>query len=130
MLTLTLASVVTAGSVDVGGPAGDFAQSLLLGAAIGVGGGVGAGGAALGHRLGLWRESPAAAILAVVAAEYFASEEIGGVGLPGGVRDGPRRRQHGPAAPAAATAEHFAVLEGFTAQAAEVAILAVFVTLG
>src|SRR5215207_6886628 len=40
VLTLTLASVVTAGSVDLGGPAGDFSQSLLLGAAIGLGGGV------------------------------------------------------------------------------------------
>ena len=34
VLTLTLASVVTAGSLDLGGPTGDFAQSLTLGAAM------------------------------------------------------------------------------------------------
>lgn len=129
VLTLTLASVVTAGSLDIGGPTGDFAQSLTLGALIGVGGGVGLAVLLSDTRFGLWRESPAAAILAVVAAEYFASEEIGAsgylaafiMGLVVGNMDLLRLPRH---------REHFAVLEGFMAQASEVAILAVFVTLG
>jgi cell volume regulation protein A len=129
VLTLTLASVVTAGSVDVGGPAGDFAQSLALGAVIGLAGGAGLAVLLSDTRFGLWRESPAAAILAVVAAEYFASEEIGGsgylaafvMGLVVGNMDLLRLPRH---------RQHFALLEGFTAQAAEVAMLAVFVTLG
>jgi potassium/hydrogen antiporter len=129
VLTLTLASVVTAGSLDLGGPTGDFAQSLTLGAAIGIAGGAGLAVLLSDTRFGLWRESPAAAILAVVAAEYFASEEIGAsgylaafvMGLVVGNMDLLRLPRH---------RQHFALLEGFTAQAAEVAILAVFVTLG
>ena len=52
-------------------------SKYTLGALIGVGGGLGLAVLLSDTRLGLWRESPAAAILAVVAAEYFASEEIG-----------------------------------------------------
>jgi cell volume regulation protein A len=129
VLTLTLASVVTAGSVDLGAPAGDFAQSLALGAAIGIAGGLGLAALLSDHRFGFWRESPAAAILAVVAAQYFASEEIGGsgylaafvMGLVVGNMDLFRIRR---------PAHHFRVLEAFTGQAADVAMLAVFVTLG
>ena len=55
-------------------------RASRLGVVIGIGGGVLPRRAALRHAFGLWRESPAAAILAVVAAEYFASEEIGGSG--------------------------------------------------
>ena len=129
VLTLTLASVVTAGSIDLGGPAGNFSQSLLLGAAIGLGGGLLLALLLSDHRFGFWRESPAAAILAVVAAEYFASEEIGGsgylaaflMGLVVGNMDvlGLRRPE-----------DHFRVLEHFSSQAAEVAMLGVFVILG
>jgi cell volume regulation protein A len=129
VLTLTLASVVTAGSVDLAGPVGDFSQSLLLGAGIGLGGGLLLAALLSDHRFGYWRESPAAAILAVVAAQYFAAEEVGGsgylaaflMGLVVGNVDllGIRRPEH-----------HFRVLEHFSAQAAEVAMLGVFVILG
>ena len=129
VLTLDAGVVVTAGSVDVGGPTGLRAEPR-------------AGRrhrhrrrgrpcrAALGHRASACGGSrPAAAILAVVAAEYFASEEIGGsgylaafvMGLVVGNMDLLRLPRH---------QQHFAVLEGFAAQAADVAILAVFVTLG
>jgi cell volume regulation protein A len=121
--------VVTAGSVHVSTAAGDFAQSLALGAAVGMGGGLSLAVLLSSHRSGFWRESPAAAIVAVVAAEYFASEQIGAsaylaafvMGLIVGNMEllGIRR----------ATA-HARVLDGFTAQAAEVAMLAVFVILG
>ena len=129
VLTLTLASVVASGSVDLAGPAGDFAQSLALGAGIGVAGGLALALLLSDHRYGLWRESPAAAIVAVVAAEYFASETIGAsgylaafvMGLMVGNMELFGLRRNG---------EHFTVLENFTAQASEIATLAVFVTLG
>jgi cell volume regulation protein A len=77
----------------------------------------------------VWRDSPAAAIVAIVAAEYFASEEIGASGylaafvmglVVGNARLLGLAPQRG----------EFGLLEAVTAQAAEVAMLAVFVTLG
>jgi cell volume regulation protein A len=129
VLTLTLASVVMAGSVDLADPLGEFAKSLALGGGIGLGGGLALALLLSSHRFGFWRESPAAAILAVVAAEYFASEQIGASGylaafvmglVVGNMEVFGLRRDD----------RHFAVLEHFTSQAADVAMLAVFVTLG
>jgi cell volume regulation protein A len=129
VLTLTLASVVTAGSVDLSEPVGEFAESLALGAGVGLAGGLALALLLSSHRFGAWRESPAAAIVAVVAAEYFASEQIGAsgylaafvMGLMVGNMElfGVRR-----------DAAHVRVLDNFASQAAEVAMLAIFVTLG
>jgi cell volume regulation protein A len=129
VLTLTLASVVTAGSVHVSDAAADFAQSLALGAALGIGGGLALALLLSSHRGGLWRESPAAAIVAVVAAEYFASEQIGASAYLAaflmGLIVGNMELLGIPRA-----AAHTRVLDSFTGQAADVAMLAVFVILG
>jgi cell volume regulation protein A len=81
------------------------------------------------HALGIWRESPAVAILAIVALTYFTTDELGGsaylaafvMGLIVGnmERLGLRRR-----------ADHVTQLDTFMAQVSELAVLAVFVTLG
>ena len=59
------------------------------------------------------------------------ASEIGGLRLPGGVRDGPRGRQHGPVRHPRATEQHFACFEHFIAQAVgDRRSLGVFVMLG
>ena len=80
------------------------------------------------HRFGIWSESPAVAILGLVALEYFAATSRRLV-LSGGVRHGPRRWN----------ADLFGIgrrpraarlLETFMAQLSEIAVIAVSVTLG
>ncbi len=57
VLTLALASVVTADSVELVAPAADFAQSLVLGALIGMGGGAALAVLLSTRRGGVWRDS-------------------------------------------------------------------------
>ena len=78
VLALTVAGVVEAGHVGATEPLTDFAESLALGAVLGVGGGLLLAAMLSSHAVGIWRESPAVAILAVVALTYFTTEELGG----------------------------------------------------
>ena len=129
VLTLTLASVVTAGSVDLGGrPATSRRASLL------------------GRRDRHARRGALAVLLSDTPLRALA--RVAGRGDPRGRRGGVLR-QRGDRRSGYLAAfvmglvvgnmdllgirrpeEHFAVLEHFSAQAAEVAMLAVFVTLG
>ena len=78
VLVLTVAGVVEAGSVGATEPLTDFSKSLVLGAALGIGGGLLLAVMLSSHAVGIWRESPAVAILAVVALTYFTTDELGG----------------------------------------------------
>ena len=129
MLALTVAGVVEAGHVGATEPLRDFAESLALGAALGVGAGLLLAAMLSSHAVGIWRESPAVAILAVVALTYFTTDELGGsaylaafvMGLIVGNTERLGFGRH---------ADHARQLDDFMTQVSEIAVLAVFVTLG
>jgi cell volume regulation protein A len=129
VLALTVAGVVEAGRVGATEPLTDFVESLAIGAALAIGAGVLLAVMLSSHALGIWRESPAVAILALVALTYFTTDEIGGsaylaafvMGLIVGNMDRLGLGRH---------TEHEAQLDDFMRHVSELAVLAVFVTLG
>ena len=129
VLALTVAGVVGAGTVDGTEPLWDFSQSLALGAVLGLGAGVVLALMLSSSAVGIWRESPATAILAVVALTYFATDELGGsaylaaflMGVIVGNMEHLGLGRH---------PDHKRELDAFMSQTAEIAVLAVFVTLG
>jgi len=130
VLAFTVAAMVGAsGGADLIGSLETFAEDLAIGAALGIAGGLLLAVMLSATRLGAWRDSPVAAVLAIVALEYFTVDEVGGsaylAAFVMGLVVGNMRMfgiRHGEA--------HERQL-GFTvAQLAELATLAVFVTLG
>ena len=129
VLALTVAGVVGAGTVGASEPLGDFSKSLALGVVLGVAGGLLLALMLSSSVVGIWRESPATAILAVVALAYFATDELGGsaylaafvMGLIVGNSEQLGLGRH---------ADHTRELDSFMTQVSEIAVLAVFVTLG
>ena len=129
VLALTVAGVIEAGNVGATEPLVDFSKSLALGAVLGVGAGLLLAAMLSSHVVGIWRESPAVAILALVALTYFTTDELGGsaylaafvMGLiVGNMEQLGLGRQP----------EHAKQLDDFMAHVSELAVLAVFVTLG
>jgi cell volume regulation protein A len=129
VFVLAVAETVVSGEVALPGPAFEFVRSFLLGTLIGVVAGVVLSYLISFRKGGTWRESPAAAILAVVALSYFSVETLGGsgylaafvMGLIVGNMEFLHLGQHD---------EHALLLEGFASQISEIAVLLVFVTLG
>jgi len=130
VLTLTLVGVAEAGSFTLSGPALEFGRELVLGAAIGIAAGlILCYAIASTARSGIWDESPGVAILAVIVLGYFSTEYLGGsaylatfvMGLMIGNMELLGLGHHD---------EHVTLLEGFLGQAAEIATLLIFVTLG
>lgn len=129
VLALTIAGVIGAGNVGASEPVVDFSQSLALGAVLGIGAGLVLAAMLSSHVVGIWRESPAVAMLAVVALTYFTTDELGGsaylaafvMGLIVGNMEELGFGRH---------ASHARQLEDFMSHVSELAVLAVFVTLG
>jgi cell volume regulation protein A len=129
VLALTVAGVVGAGTVSATEPLVDFSKSLALGLVCGVGGGLLLAAMLSAHVVGIWRESPAAAVLALIALTYVTTDELGGsaylaafvMGLIVGNMDLLHLGRHD---------RHVDLLDTFMSQTAELAMLAVFVTLG
>jgi cell volume regulation protein A len=129
VFALAVAGAVASGEVALSGPVFEFVQSLVLGTVIGVIAGVALSYLVSTRRGGTLRESPAVAILAVVALGYFSVETLGGsgylaafvMGLIVGNMELLHLGQHD---------EHADLLEGFASQVAEIAVLLVFITLG
>jgi cell volume regulation protein A len=129
VLALTVAGVVEAGHVAATEPLTDFSKNLAIGAVLGLGGGVLLAAMLSSHAVGIWRESPAVAILALVALTYFTTDQLGGsaylaafvMGLLVGNMERLGLGRH---------ADHARELDNFMAHVSELAVLAVFVTLG
>jgi potassium/hydrogen antiporter len=129
VFALAVAGSVASGQVALSGPTFEFAWSLLLGTLIGVAAGIALSYLISSRKGGAWRESPAVAILAMIALGYFSVEYLGGsgylaafvMGLIVGNMELLRLGQHD---------EHADLLEGFASQVAEISVLLVFVTLG
>ncbi len=83
VLALAIAGSLLSGQNSITGPAGDFVQQLALSTAGGIIAGVVLSAAISSQRTGIWRESSAIAVLAVVAMSYVSLDFAGGSGYLG-----------------------------------------------
>jgi cell volume regulation protein A len=83
VLALAVAGALLSGQSSVTGPAGDFLGQLALSTAGGVLAGIVLSAAISSRRTGIWRESSAIAVLAVVAMSYVSLDFAGGSGYLG-----------------------------------------------
>jgi cell volume regulation protein A len=83
VLALAVAGALLSGKNSVTGPAGDFVGQLALSTAGGVLAGVVLSAAISSRRTGIWRESSAIAVLAVVGMSYVSLDFAGGSGYLG-----------------------------------------------
>jgi potassium/hydrogen antiporter len=83
VLALAVAGALVSGQDSLTGPAGDFVGPLALSTAGGVLAGIVLSAAISSRRTGIWRESAAIAVLAVVAMSYVSLDFAGGSGYLG-----------------------------------------------
>ena len=83
VLALTVAGVLLSGDSSVGKPALEFVLDLGISTAVGIVAGVLLSAAISSHRAGIWRESSAIAVTAVVTIGYFSLDSAGGSGYLG-----------------------------------------------
>ena len=83
VLALVVAGVVLSGDASVTDPAVDFVEDLGISTALGIGFGVLLSLVVSDRRAGVWRESAAIAVVAVVAVGYFSIDSAGGSGYLG-----------------------------------------------
>ena len=83
VLALAIAGALLSGEGSLTGPAGDFVGQLGLSTVVGVLAGVVLSATISSRRTGVWRESSAIAVLAVVAMSYVSLDFAGGSGYLG-----------------------------------------------
>jgi potassium/hydrogen antiporter len=83
VLALAVAGALLSGKNSLTGPAGDFVGQLALSTVGGVIAGIVLSAAISSRRAGIWRESSAIAVLAVVAMSYVSLDFAGGSGYLG-----------------------------------------------
>jgi potassium/hydrogen antiporter len=83
VLTLAVAGALLSGDNGLSGPAGDFVGQLALSTVGGVIAGVVLSATISSRRAGVWRDSAAVAVLAVVAMSYVSLDFAGGSGYLG-----------------------------------------------
>jgi cell volume regulation protein A len=83
VLALAIAGALVSGQDSLTGPAGDFVGQLALSTVGGVLAGIVLSAAISSRRTGIWRESSAIAVLAVVAMSYVSLDFAGGSGYLG-----------------------------------------------
>jgi cell volume regulation protein A len=82
-LALALAGIVLTGDNSIGAPVSEFAVDLAVSTVIGIVAGVVLAAAISSNRSGIWRESAAIAVLAVVTISFFSLDTAGGSGYLG-----------------------------------------------
>lgn len=83
VLALVLAGVVVEGDASITQPVVDFVQDLGISTALGIGFGILLSLVVSNRRAGVWQESAAIAVVAVVAVGYFSIDTAGGSGYLG-----------------------------------------------
>jgi cell volume regulation protein A len=83
VLALVFAGVVLGGDASVTDPAVDFLEDLGISTALGIGFGILLSLVVSDRRSGIWQESAAIAVVAVVAMSYFSIDSAGGSGYLG-----------------------------------------------
>jgi len=129
VLALTLIGVVLSGHHSLADPVTDFVLDLAISTAFGIAFGVLLSAAVSSRRSGIWRESAAIAVMAVVTGGYFSIGEAGGSGYLGaflagfivGNMDQLGLAMHG---------HHERDMRVLVATVADVMVMFVFITLG
>ena len=80
VLALAVAGVVVSGHASLTEPLQEFVVDLAISTALGVVFGIVLSAAVSSHRAGIWRESSAIAVMAVISAGYFSIDSAGGSG--------------------------------------------------
>ena len=83
VLALAFAGVVLSGKASLTRPMVDFITDLAISTGMGVVFGIVLSAAVSSHRAGIWRESAAIAVIAVVAGSFFSIDSAGGSGYLG-----------------------------------------------
>jgi cell volume regulation protein A len=83
VLALAFAGVVLSGEASLTQPMIDFIRDLAISTGMGVVFGIVLAAAVSSHRAGIWRESSAIAVVAVVAGSFFSIDSAGGSGYLG-----------------------------------------------
>jgi cell volume regulation protein A len=129
VLALALAAAVIEGGGSLASPLGDFLLDLIVSTALGAVFGIALAIAISTRRLGIWRESPTIAVLLVVAGGYFTIDYAGGSGYLGAFLAGlivSNMDELGLGMRSHREAE----MRVFTAAAADIVVIFVFLTLG
>jgi cell volume regulation protein A len=129
VLALVLAGVVTSGDASIGAPVVEFLQDLAISTALGIVFGMVLSLVVSNRRAGVWKESAAIAVVAVVALGYFSTDSAGGSGYLGaflaglivGNMDRLRLGMH---------TDHERDMRSLVETITEVVVILVFVTLG
>ena len=129
VLALVLAGVVASGDASVADPVFDFLKDLGISTVLGLAFGVLLSLVVSDRRAGVWKESAAIAVVAVVAVGYFSTDSAGGSGYLGaflaglivGNMDRLRLGMH---------SEHERDMRSLVETITEVVVILVFVTLG
>jgi potassium/hydrogen antiporter len=129
VLALAVAGVVVSGGASLTVPLRDFVVDLAISTVLGVVFGVVLSAAVSSRRAGLWRETPAIAVMAVISAGFFSIDSAGGSGYLGaflaglivGNMEQLRLAMH---------SEHEREMRIFVSTVADVMVMLVFVTLG
>ena len=129
VLALVLAGVVSSGDASVADPVIDFLKDLGISTVLGIGFGVLLSLVVSDRRAGVWQESAAIAVVAVVAVGYFSTDSAGGSGYLGaflaglivGNMDRFRLGMH---------TEHERDMRALIATITDVVVILVFITLG
>jgi cell volume regulation protein A len=83
VLALAFAGVVASGSPSLTKPMGDFIVDLGISTVLGCIYGIVLSAAVSSHRAGIWRESAAIAVMAVITGSFFSIDSAGGSGYLG-----------------------------------------------
>ena len=129
VLALVLAGVVQSGDASVADPVVDFLTDLGISTVLGIAFGVLLSLVVSDRRAGIWKESAAIAVVAVVAVGYFSTDSAGGSGYLGaflaglivGNMDRFRLGMH---------SEHERDMRSLVETITEVVVILVFMTLG
>ena len=129
VLALVLAGVVASGDASVADPVFDFLKDLGISTVLGLAFGVLLSLVVSDRRAGVWKESAAIAVVAVVAVGYFSTDSAGGSGYLGaflaglivGNMDRLRLGMH---------SEHERDMRSLVETITEVVVILVFITLG
>jgi NhaP-type Na+/H+ or K+/H+ antiporter len=129
VLALVLAGVVSSGDASVADPVADFVTDLAISTVLGIAFGIVLSLVVSDRRTGVWKESAAIAVVAVVAVGYFSTDSAGGSGYLGaflagfivGNMDRFRLGMH---------SDHDRDMRSLLETITEVVVILVFVTLG
>jgi cell volume regulation protein A len=129
VLALAFAGVVLSGHASLTAPMVDFLKDLAISTAMGVVFGIVLSAVVSSQRAGIWRESSAIAVLAVVAGSFFSIDSAGGSGYLGaflaGLIVGNMDRLR-----LAMFSHHEQEMRVLVSTAADVMVMFVFITLG